>query len=89
VATILVNPADDEDLALTLNGKKKKLRCDDFIAAFNTLKLDTKQQENIFRKMEKAKDKWMEFIDLSFISEDFKVLYKKLIAERFARLLPK
>lgn len=89
VATILVNPTDDEDLALTLNGKKKKLRSADFIAAFITLKLDTKQQENIFRKMEKAKDKWMEFIDLSFLSEDFKVLYKKLIEERFTRLIPK
>lgn len=36
--------------------------------------------------MEKAKDQWMEFIDFSFLSEDFKVPYKKLIVERFARL---
>jgi serine/threonine-protein kinase HipA len=89
VATTLVNPSDDEDLALTLNGKKKKIRYNDFIAAFNTLKLEAKQQENIFRKMEKSKDKWLEFIDLSFLSEDFKALYKQLIRERFLRLEPK
>ena len=89
VATTLVNPADDEDLALTLNGKKKKLRYSDFTAAFNTLKLDAKQQENIFRKMEKAKDQWMEFVGFSFLSEDFKLRYQQLIQERFKRLEPK
>jgi serine/threonine-protein kinase HipA len=86
VATALVNPADDEDLALTLNGKKKKIRNGDFVAAFNTLKLDVKQQENIFKKMERAKDKWMEFIDISFLNDDFKEIYKHLIQERFTRI---
>lgn len=86
VATALVNPADDEDLALTLNGKKKKIRRNDFVAAFNTLKLEPRQQENIIRKMEKAKGKWMEFIDISFLSEDFKEKYKQLIQERFERI---
>lgn len=89
VATALVNPADDEDMALTLNGKKKKLKRSDFISAFNTLNLDEKQQENIFRKMEKAKDKWMELIDISFLSDDYKIAYKELIRSRFARLTTK
>lgn len=86
VATIIVNPADDEDLALTLNGKKKKIRYDDFITAFNTLKLDISQQENIFKKMEKVKEKWIEFIDISFLSNDNKETYKQLILDRFKRL---
>lgn len=86
VPTALVNPADDEDLALTLNGKKKKISNSDFVAAFNTLKLDVKQQENIFKKMERAKDKWMEFIDISFLNDDSKEIYKHLIQERFTRI---
>lgn len=86
VATALVNPADDEDLALTLNGKKKKIRYNDFIVAFNTLKLDNKQQENIFKKMERAKGKWMALIDICFLSDDFKEKYKQLIKERFTRM---
>lgn len=89
VATALVNPADDEDLALTLNGKKKKIRYNDFVAAFNTIKLDIKQQQNIFKKMERAKDKWFAFIDVSFLSDDFKLKYKQLIQERFTRILSK
>jgi serine/threonine-protein kinase HipA len=86
VATAIVNPADDEDLALTLNAKKKKIKRTDFVAAFTTLNLEAKQQENIFNKMEKAKDKWLDLIDKSFLSEDFKAGYKELITERFLRL---
>ena len=87
VATALVNPADEEDMALTLNGKKKKLKRSDFVAAFNTMKLDSKQQENIFKKMVNAKSKWFDFIDTSFLSIDYKIAYKKLIEDRMTRLL--
>ena len=86
VATALVNPADDEDLALTLNGKRKKINRSDFIKAFTTLGLDIKQQENIFDKMEKAFPKWKQMIDISFLNEDWKEMYKELLKERFRRL---
>lgn len=86
LSTVLVNPQDDEDLALTLNGKKKKLNRQDFETAFSHMKLDAKQQANILSKMKKAKDKWMEFIQISFLSPDFKGKYIQLINERFERL---
>ena len=86
VSTALVNPEDEEDLALTLNGKKRKISRDDFSVAFNTLRLDAKQQQNIFTKMEKAKTEWFQFIDISFISEEFKVGLKDLISSRFGKL---
>ncbi|MBK7303926.1 MAG: HipA domain-containing protein [Saprospiraceae bacterium] len=88
VATTLVNPADDEDLALTLNGKKKKISGNDFKSAFTTLGLDTKQQENIFKKMEKVKSIWLEFIDISFLNDNLKLAYKNLMQNRFARVYP-
>lgn len=86
VATSIVNPDDDEDMALTLNAKKKKIKKNDFIAAFTNLNLDIKQQENIFNKMKKSKEKWFDLIDKSFLSEDFKKNYKELILSRFSRL---
>ncbi len=86
VSTALVNPADTEDLALTLNGKKKKLKREDFTAAFQTAGLDDRQQENIFRKMERAKSLWPDFIDASFLSADFKEALKTIILHRFERL---
>ncbi|HCC86007.1 MAG TPA: toxin HipA, partial [Porphyromonadaceae bacterium] len=51
VNTALVNPDDDEEMALTLNGKKKKLKREDFVAAMNIMKVEEKQQQNIFGKM--------------------------------------
>ncbi|MGN6604109.1 MAG: HipA domain-containing protein [Ginsengibacter sp.] len=87
VATTLVNPADDEDLALTLNGKKKKIRKKDFIAAFTAARLDAKQQENIFAKMHNSLSKWKEEIDISFLDKSYKINYKSLLNERFNRLL--
>lgn len=86
VSTKLVYPADDEELALTLNGKKKKLKKADFIAAFTNLKLDDKQQENIFKKMLKALPAWVSMIENSFISNDFKAQYLDLIKEQLKKI---
>lgn len=87
VATTIVNPADDEELALNLNGKKRKIKRSDFVAAFTNAGLESKQQQNIFNKMLNVKDKWLDFIGISFLSDDFKIAYKQLIEDRFARLL--
>jgi serine/threonine-protein kinase HipA len=86
VATALVNPADKEELGLTLNGKKKKINRGDFIVAFQMAGLDEKQQGNIFRKMERSKNAWMKEIEISFLSREFKKKYKDLLEERFLRL---
>lgn len=86
-ATVLVNPDDKEELALTLNGKKKNIKRNDFITAFNNSKLETKQQENIFKKMETAKVKLMEFIDISFLNNEYKKSYKDLIQKRYSVLI--
>jgi hypothetical protein len=59
-----------------------------FTTAFGTIGLDTKQQENLFKKMEKAKTKWLEFIDISFLNEEMKTGYKNLILDRFNRIYP-
>ena len=87
LSTALVNPADNEDLALTLNAKKKKIGRKDFIAAFNSLKLDQKQQDNIFKKMENAMPTWIDFIGISFLRNDFKEGLLKIIEQRFSRIL--
>lgn len=86
VNTALVNPADEEEMALTLNGKKKKLKKQDFVAAMNILKVDEKQQQNIFSKMQKALPKWFDLIGRSFLSDDFKEQYKSIIQERLNRI---
>jgi serine/threonine-protein kinase HipA len=86
VNTALVNPTDTEDLALTLNGKKKKIMRQDFEAAMRTLNLEEKQQQNIFHKMVKALPAWLLMLDQSFLEETHKEQYKSLILERMQRM---
>lgn len=86
VATALVNPADREELALTLNGRKNKLTRQDFEASFGQMGLDTRQQANIFRKMLTARSAWQQMIDNSFLSPDHKIRFKSLLDQRFERL---
>lgn len=86
VNTALINPADEEEMALNINGKKNKLKRQDFVATMNTLKVDEKQQRNIFNKLEKALPKWLNVIDASFLSCEFKEQYKSIIHERLNRL---
>jgi len=50
-----------------------------------TLKVDEKQQQNIFSKMERAKPNWIKLIEKCFLSEDFKVRYIQILTERFER----
>ena len=82
LSTALVMPEDTEELALTLNGKKRKLKKSDFITAMQASGLEEKVVENIFRKFLKMKDKWFDFINLSFLSDDMKERYKSIIDEK-------
>ena len=86
VATALVNSDDNEELALTLNGRKRKITRNDFVAAFTAAKIDVKAQENIFKKFEKNKSEWMKFINLSFLKDEFKQEYKEIISQRMQKL---
>lgn len=84
LSTALVMPEDTEELALTLNGRKNKIRRDDFELAMRASGLDEKVIANIFNKFLKARDKWFAFIDNSFLSDAKKVEYKSIINTRFS-----
>jgi serine/threonine-protein kinase HipA len=86
LATALVNPEDKEELALTLNGKKRNFTKKDFTTAFTTAQLGEKQQSNIFTKFEKAMPAWMDLIDISFLDAGMKKSYRRLVTNRHQRL---
>ena len=86
LSTALVLPEDTEELALTLNGRKRKLRRSDFVQAMTASGMDEKVIDNLFKKFIKAIPKWGEWIDVSFLPEEMKGKYKALIAERIKQL---
>ena len=82
LSTALVMPEDTEELALTLNGKKHKIKKADFVTSMQASGLEEKVINNIFAKFTKAKDKWFEFIDQSFLPDEMKEAFKVIIAEK-------
>ena len=82
VASELVVEGDDEDLALNLNGKKKKIKKRDFIEAMEGAGLDRKVIENIFKKYNQLIPKWAEFIEKSFLNAVLKEEYKSLLLRK-------
>ncbi|HUS87363.1 MAG TPA: HipA domain-containing protein [Bacteroidales bacterium] len=86
VASSLVVEGDEEDLALTLNGKKKKLRKKDFLEAINRFDIDAKAIENMFDKFKNTEEQWHEFIDISFLPDGMKSSFHGLIKERVSRV---
>lgn len=86
LSTALVMPEDTEELALSLNGKKRKLKKSDFITAMQASGLEDKVIENLFKKFLKAESKWIDFIDISFLPEKMRTGYKEIISTKLKRL---
>ncbi len=84
---VIANPDDKEDLALTLEGKKKKLRRANFERLGKILELNEKQIEGVFKRFVKSKPVALEWIENSFLSDDFKVKYSELLEQKYSTIL--
>lgn len=82
LSTLIVMPQDTEELALTLNGKKRKIKRSDFEKAMTASGLSEKVIQNMANKFGKAISKWIDLIDDSFLPNDMKRDYKRLIIKR-------
>lgn len=76
-------PEDKEETALTIGGKKSRLTKADFINLGLKFGLSDKQIANIFKRFIKAEKKMMALIDISFLKEENKMIYKDLLNYRF------
>lgn len=86
LSTNIVMPEDTEELALTLNGKKRKIQKSDFVKVMKTSGLNDKVINNIAKKFRCSIVKWLDLINISFLSDNMKKEYKKLILNRVLAL---
>ena len=86
LSTSIVMPEDDEELALVLNGKKKKIKREDFEKAMSDSGMDEKSIVNLFKRFERAFPKWIEMIAQSFLPEEQQGLYREQIDRMSAKL---
>ncbi len=82
VATKLVLPGDEEETALTINGKKNNLRKKDFDALAQSLGLSEIVSGNILRELGTLLPRAIEFLGNGFLKQSLQDSYKKLLAER-------
>lgn len=87
LSTSVVMPDDDEELALTLNGKKKRIKRSDFEAAMRDSGMEEKAIGNVFNRFIKALPKWNELIEKSFLPADLKSAYQQRLNKMMLRLM--
>ena len=83
----IVNPDDKEELALTLESKKNKLKLDDFVKFGTRLDLNEKQIKGVFKRFLKNKHQAITWIEKSFLSEKMKTNYLELLETRYSKVL--
>lgn len=73
---------DQEELALTLNGKKKNIRYKDFMEFANKCELNKKSAEKMIKKIVSMKDTYIQMCEESYLPNDMKEDLKQLIIQR-------
>ena len=86
LSTALAMPEDDEELALTLNGKKKRIRRDDFEKAMRENGMKDNAIAKLFDRFSKSVPKWHGLINESFLPKELQKAYQDNIDIKARRL---
>lgn len=84
----IVNPEDTEEMALPLDGKKKKLKWQHFENLGYTLGLNGKQISSIAKRFQQKKPLALKWVENSFLSKAYQKKYTNLLEKRYHTLFP-
>lgn len=87
LSTNVVIPTDQEQLALTINGKKQNIRRKDFFALAKAIGITEKSADKMVQKIVKLKDKYITMCNESYMPIDMKNSLNALIEQRIATLI--
>ena len=82
----IVNPDDEEELALPIAGRKKKLDRARFQTFGEGLGLNDRQINGVFNRMAKHQGLAKEMISRSFLTKERQEAYNLLLSDRYSRL---
>jgi len=86
VSTKIAMPADKDEIALTINGRKRKLGKSDFDILAKSLQISERSIRNSYEKFSNKLNQVNEMIDYSFLPNKLKKEYKKVIADNIEKL---
>lgn len=82
----IVLPDDTEETALSLDGKKKMHTRENFVTLAQNLGLTERQIDGAFKRLIANKPKALEWIEKSFLSDDKKSEYLRILESRYMQL---
>lgn len=82
----IVNPDDEEELALTLGARKSKLTRQHFLEFGISLGLTTRRIEGVFNRLVRNETTAMELLSGSFLSNEYREKYRLVLSERYQRI---
>lgn len=78
----IIMPEDNEQLALTLNGKKKNIQRKDFLKFAENCQFSEKSANAMLNKLYSLRNEFLMQCDNSYLSDDLKLQTKELIVQR-------
>lgn len=78
----IVNPKDKEEMALSINGKKVRIKLADFLKASDTMGIEQRVTLGLIDGLRNAMPAWTDLINNSFLSDEIKQNYLDLISRR-------
>ena len=82
----VIMPADKEQMALALNGKKRNIRRNDFLKMAATIKLHDKTASKLMDRIIGYEDVFKKMASESYMPDDYKASLENLISERVMAL---
>ncbi|WP_286651578.1 MULTISPECIES: HipA domain-containing protein [Sphingobacterium] len=82
----LIYPKDKEDLALNLGGRKRKVKRSDFDQFAMSLGLSDLVRDNIYKDFSKQLNKVIDFINRSFLIEEYKAEYILIFENKLSQI---
>lgn len=79
LCTTMAIPDDKEEMALTLNGKKRKLAKKDFDTLGKNLKIPDRSVENIYKRFSERVNQADLWIEHAFLPDDMKKIYREIL----------
>ena len=79
-------PDDKEEMALTINAKKRKLKRSDFDSLAKNLKIPARAMENTYANFAGKINEANKWINISFLTGKLKEEYKRVVAENAKKI---
>ena len=79
-------PEDKDEVGLTINARKRKLRRTDFDSLADNLKISEPTRQRIYKRFANKLEGAKEWIDISFLPTEMKSEYKAILESNWKKM---